>query len=146
MAITKVPARDFKLEIDTGSGSPVWTPIGGLTGLVPAPKTTQADTTDFDSAGQAEHMVLERSLEFTISGHFLEDADTGARDPGQAAVELLAAAIGLASLGSFRLTTPGGQAVTFRASAEVTSGGGSHNDPATWSAKITRSGPATPVA
>ena len=51
---------------------------------------------------------MERGLEFTIAGHHLEDALTGDRDPGQAAVETLARAVGLAATGSFRVTSPGG--------------------------------------
>lgn len=141
MAVTKIPARDFTIEIDTAyPGTPAWTPIGGLNSLTPSPTTNRADTTDFDSNGVAEHLVMERGLEFTISGHHLEDALTGDRDPGQAAVEVLARAVGLAALGSFRVTSPGGNVDAFLASAEVTPAGGGHNDPAAWSAKLTISG------
>lgn len=144
MATTKIPARDFTIEIDAGSpGPPAFIPIGGLNSLTPSPSTNRSDTTDFDSNGQAEHMVMERGLEFTISGHHLEDALTGARDPGQAAVETLARAVGLAALGSFRVTSPGGNVDSFTGSAEVTTAGGGHNDPAAWSAKITISGAVT---
>ena len=100
MATTKIPARDFTIEIDTAyPGTPAWTAIGGLNSLTPSPSTNRADTTDFDSNGVAEHLVMERGLEFTIAGHHLEDALTGDRDPGQAAVETLARAVGLAATG-----------------------------------------------
>ena len=86
---------------------------------------------------------MERGLEFTIAGHHLEDALTGDRDPGQAAVETLARAVGLAAMGRFRVTSPGGNVDSFLASAEVTTAGGGHNDPAAWSAKLTISGAVT---
>ena len=80
MAVTKIPARDFTIEIDSGvPGPPAWTPIGGLNSLTPSPSTNRADTTDFDSNGVAEHLVMERGLEFTVAGHHLEDALTGDR-------------------------------------------------------------------
>jgi hypothetical protein len=144
MATTKIPARDFTIEIDSAyPGTPAWTPIGGLNSLTPSPSTNRADVTDFDSNGAAEHLVMERGLEFTIAGHHLEDALTGDRDPGQVAVETLARAVGLAALGSFRVTSPGGNVDSFLASAEVTTAGGGHNDPAAWSAKLTISGSVT---
>jgi hypothetical protein len=52
----------------------------------------------------------------------------------------LAAAVGLDSLGTFRITSPGGNVATFSASAEVTKGGGGNNDAATWQAVIRVSG------
>ena len=53
MATTKIPARDFTIEIDSAyPGTPAWTPIGGLNSLTPSPSTNRADTTDFDSNGE----------------------------------------------------------------------------------------------
>lgn len=144
MPLTKVPARDFLIEINAGAGSgdaADWIPIGGLTSMTPSPASQTADTTDFDSAGRAEHMVMERGLSFTISGHHKEDVQTGERDPGQLAVETLAKAVGINSHARFRHTSPGGNVRVFWASAEVTPAGGGHNDAAAWSATITISGP-----
>ena len=80
---------------------------------------------------------------WTLSGFWLEDVSDGSRDPGQAAVETLAKAVGLASLGQFRITSPGGNTITFLASAEVTLFGGGNNDPASWQAALTVSGDVT---
>jgi hypothetical protein len=146
VGIWKVPARDFILEIDAGYGTTSpndWTAIGGLMNLTPAPNTVEADTADNDSAGVSEHMVMERGVSFSIAGHYLEDMSNGDRDPGQEAVEALATLVGVESNGAFRLTSPGSTQVTFLASAEVTSGGGGHNDPANWSATIHVSGAVT---
>lgn len=139
MAITKVPARDFTIEILTTPPS-TYTPIGGLNSLSHSPSSNTADTTDFDSGGRAEHLVMERGDAWTIAGRHLEDAATGDRDPGQAAVETLAKSVGLSSMGTFQITSPGGNKVTFEASAEVTLAGGGHNDPAAWQAVLTVSG------
>jgi hypothetical protein len=143
MALTKIPARDFTIEIDANygeSGGENFIPIGGIESLTPSPSTNRADTTDYDSQGVAEHMVMERGLAFTISGRHLEDAATGERDAGQAAVEALARRVGLNSNGSFKVTSPGGNVDSFLASAEVTTAGGGHNDPATWGAALTING------
>ena len=129
MATTKIPARDFTIEIDTAyPGTPAWTAIGGLNSLTPSPSTNRADTTDFDSNGVAEHLVMKRGLEFTIAGHHLEDALTGDRDPGQAAVETLARAVGLAALGSFRVLTRRQRRQLPRLGRGDHAGGG-HNNP-----------------
>lgn len=144
MAVTKFLARDLDIEINTGTiGSPVWTPIGGLNSLTHSPSSTDAETTDFDSGGHSEHMKAERGESWTLAGFSLEDVADGARDPGQAAVETLANALGLASLGQFKITSPGGNTATFMASAEVTRAGGGNNDPAAWQAVVRVSGEVT---
>lgn len=152
MAVTKFLARDLAIGImpgswGTGSGSGSgggtgsYTPIKGLNTLTHSPSSSDAETTDFDSAGRAEHMKAERGDEWTLAGFTLEDVLTGVRDPGQELVEQLAQAIGIGSLGSFRITSPGGNTITFDASAEVTLAGGGNNDAAAWQAVIKVSGP-----
>lgn len=144
MAVTKFLARDLDIEINTGTiGSPTWTAIGGLNSLTHSPSSTDAETTDFDSDGRAEHMKAERGDSWTLAGFTLEDVATGDRDPGQAAVETLGKALGLSSLGQFRISSPGGNTITFMASAEVTLAGGGNNDAAAWQAAITVSGDVT---
>lgn len=141
MAVTKFLARDLQIDINTGSVAvPVWTPVGGLNTLTHSPSSEKADTTDFDSNGRAEHLVVQRGDEWALAGFSLEDVADGARDPGQTAVEALAQLVGAASLDQFRLTSPGGNTSTFMASAEVTLAGGGHNDAAAWAATITVSG------
>lgn len=144
MAVTKFLARDINIDINTGTiGVPVWTPIKGLNSLTHSPSSTDAETTDFDSNGRAEHMKAERGDSWTLAGFTLEDVANGARDPGQAAVESLAKLMGPASLGQFRMTSPGGNTATYMASAEVTRAGGGNNDAAAWQAVILISGDIT---
>lgn len=143
MAITKWLARDGEFEVApaAGSGGPAFIPIGGVKECSQSPKTVQAETTDYDSGGHPEHLVAERGVEFGLKGHHLEDVANGQRDPGQARMEVLAAAMGLASIGTFRWTSPGGNIDTFDGSVEVTGPGGDNNAIASWEAKITVSGP-----
>lgn len=144
MAVTKFLARDLTIEINTGSiAVPVWTEIKGLNTLTHSPSSTDAETTDFASNGRAEHMKAERGDSWALAGFKLEDVANGDEDPGQAAVEALGRAVGLTSLGQFRITSPGGNTATFMASAEVTLSGGGNNDAAAWAATIMVSGPIT---
>jgi hypothetical protein len=143
MAVTKFLARDLTIEIAPSGSGGEYIPIKGLNTLTHSPTSTDAETTDFDSNGRSEHMKAERGDSWTLAGFALEDVLTGTRDPGQAAVEALAQEVGLDSLGAFRITSPGGNAIDFQASAEVTLAGGGNNDPAAWQAVIRVSGPVT---
>lgn len=134
---------DFTTAITAGTigGYPVI--VNGLNSLTHSPSSSDADTTSFDSEGRSEHMKAERGDSWTLAGFYLEDVATGDRDPGQAAVEALAQLIGPSSLGVFKITSPGGNTITFSASAEVTLHGGGNNDAAAWQATIVVSGAVT---
>lgn len=142
MSVTKVLARDTLIEILTTAPS-TYTQIKGINQIGLSPTTNRADTTDFDDDGNLAHMVASRGLQITLDGFRMEDESGGDRDPGQAAVETLAEAKGTASLGSFRVTSPGGEVWTFKASAEVTPLGGGNDDPNAWSATLETSGAIT---
>lgn len=144
MAVTKFLARDLDIAILVGgSGGATPVDIKGLNSLTHSPSSTDAETTDFDSEGRSEHMKAERGEQWTLAGFKLEDVLTGDPDPGQAAVEALANAVGLDSLGQFQITSPGGNIATFYASVEVTRPGGGNNDAATWQAVLRVSGETT---
>jgi hypothetical protein len=148
MAITKYLARDLSIGIHTAAGvdtilgteDDVVTNVGGLNSLTHAPSTTRADTSSFDSNGRDEHLPASRGDTWTLAGFSLEDvsggANAGDRDPGQTAVEALGKLVGPAGIGWFTITSPGGNKIRFEASAEVTLGGGGHNDAAAWQAVI----------
>lgn len=135
MAITKVPARDFTFEIDT-TGAGNWVLINGIDTLTRAPNTVRADTRTFEDGTRHRHWVASRGDQFTLAGMRLEDSVTGDRDPGQEAVETLATQYGPNSIMPFRITSPGGNVLTFNASAEATQFGGGKDDPAAWQAVI----------
>jgi len=143
VGLTKFLARDLVIEIlDPGSGGD-YVEIKGVESLTHSPSSTEADTTDFEGGGRKSHLIAERGDEWTITGFKLEDVATGEGDPGQLLVEELAEQISAASLGQFRITSPGGNTIEFQASAEVTQPGGGHNDPAAWGAKLSVSGAVT---
>lgn len=137
---TKFLARDLLIEVlDPASGGG-YVEIKGVESLTHSPSSTLANTTDFASAGRMESLMAERGDEVTLSGFRMEDTATGDRDPGQEIVEALGNEISVASLGTFRITTPGGVTYTFSANVEGTLFGGGHNDPSAWGGKLTVSG------
>lgn len=137
MAVTKVLARDWVLEIKNSSG---YTRIKGLNTLSFSNSKNDTDTTDFDSQGATEHLVTSRSQEISAEGFYLVDKTTKKRDEGQQAVEALAELIGPESLGEFRLTSPAGTMKTFLASANIGDIGGGNDDATTWGVTLTVSG------
>jgi hypothetical protein len=139
VAITKFLARDLTFEVQDAAGT-AWLPIGGLQSIAHSPSSENADTTDFDSNGRARHIPAQRGDSFALTGQALEDVTTGDRDPGQQRCEELALLTGLNAMGSFRITSAGGNIKTFDGSAEVTLAGGGTNDAATWAATVTVDG------
>lgn len=148
MAVTKFLARDLTIYIaagssGSGSGGGDFIQVKGLNSLTHSPSSTDADTTDFDDQGHETHLKAARGESWTLAGFRLEDVANGVRDPGQAAVEEIAQAIGLDSLATFKITSPGGNSIVFRATAEVTLPGGGNNDAAAWQATVKVSGKST---
>jgi hypothetical protein len=145
VGVTKFLARDLLIEVlDPASGGD-YVEIKGVEGLTHSPSSTLANTTDFASEGRMESLMAERGDEFTLVGFRMEDTVNGDRDPGQEIVEALGDEISVASVGTFRITTPGGLELNFGANVEVTRLGGGHNDPSAWGAKLTVSGAITPA-
>jgi hypothetical protein len=141
VALVKIPARLLSPELNTGTDAlPVWTPIGGLNSLTFDSDKTDADTTDFDSDGWAEHMVLQRSRKISMDGFYKEDTATGDQDPGQEALIALSDAIGTDSLKGFRITTPGGNVTVYQVSADAKLTGGGLNDVSGFTCDLTVSG------
>lgn len=138
MAVTKVLARDWKLEIQKEPST--WVAIKGLNTLSFSNSKNDTDTTDFNSEGATEHMVTSRSQEISAEGFYLVDKKEKTRDEGQGLVEALAEKIGPESLGQFRITNPAGTAKTFMASANIGDIGGGNDDATSWGVTLTVSG------
>src|SRR5688500_16227127 len=130
MAKTKFLARDLTIEIRTGVGPDVWTPISGLDTFTHSPSSENADTTGFDDNGRAAHIKAQRGDSSEMAGKAILDLATGEKDAGQEAVEALSRLVGLAAEGRFRVTDPGNNKLEFSATAEVTLPGGGTNDAA----------------
>lgn len=147
MAKTKVLARNWLIEVtdDVSGVTPVWTKVSGINSFTLSSDKEDADTTDFDTAGYNSHIVAGRSNEISFEGFFVEDPATGDRDPGQQVVEDLSELIGPEALGGVRLTSPGGKVRQFDASFTTGDVGGGINDPTSWGATATPSGPPVTV-
>ena len=141
MALVRVLARDWVFEVEGTAGT--FVPVGGLHTFGLGGTKVDTDTTGFDSEGFAEHLVTERAHSLTLSGFFIEDLDTGARDPGQKIIDELAEKIGEEAIGNFKLTSPGGTVMTFKGSVEPGDIGGGKNDATSWGATITVTGKIT---
>jgi hypothetical protein len=141
MALVRVLAREWKMEVEDELAA--FVEVGGINTFAFGGSKTDADTTGFDSEGWAEHLVAERSRTLTMEGFYIEDKDTGARDPGQEIVDGLAEKIGEEAIGNFKLTSPGGTVLTFSGSVEPADIGGGHNDATSWGATITINGKVT---
>ena len=136
----KVLSRDFEISVNTGTDqSPTWTPIAGLDedGIAWAESGREVDFMDADDGGFAKPVPIGRGYTVTLKGARIEDADTGERDTGQAAVEAVMDAMGPDALLEYQITSPaasGAETLTFKAWATVTPFGGS--DKATWGAEL----------
>jgi hypothetical protein len=139
----KVLTREFLVEVSDGDSN---LPIGGIRTITLNTSKTDADTTDFDSGGWAEHFVGERSASVTLDGVYIEDPDSGDRDPGQARCEALALLVGPASMGEFTITSPAGAARVFSGSVQVSGPSGGRNEASTWQAVLTVSGQIAPAS
>ena len=142
MAACKILARDWLLEIQNPD-TLAWVEVKGINTFTFDGIKNEADTTTFDEDGWQSHLVASRGRSLTCGGIYIEDGTTGARDAGQALVDALADEIGCDSLGSFRLTSPGGNVRSFSASANITGIGGSNDDPTGWNAELKISGTAS---
>lgn len=144
MAVTEIPARDFTFELNTGtSAAPTWVEVGGLISWSNSPTTVRANTQTWEDAGRQNAYVSSRGDSFVLTGRRQEDPVTGARDAGQEACEAWAKEIGPDSQKGFRITTPGGNTISFDATAECTIGGGGEDDASTWQCSLTVSGAIT---
>lgn len=136
----KVLSRDFKIAINTGTiASPVWVPIRGLDedGITITPSARETDFMDADDGGLAKPVIIGRGYGVALKGARLESATTGARDPGQQAVEAVADSVGLSAQRQFRITSPASgtpHTLTFMAGVSATAFGGA--DKATWTADL----------
>lgn len=147
MAPTKILARDWVFEFNTGTDAvPTWVEIKGINSFSVDNSKNDADTTDFDSGGWAEHLVASRGMVVTLEGFRLEDSSDGTRDPGQEAVEGLADNIGPSSVGSFRIYYDlSNKGKSFKATANVTGPGGGNDDAAAWAVELTVTGAPTDI-
>jgi hypothetical protein len=141
--VAKINARDWIFQINNGSGT--WLDIAGINNFKPDPGANSAvtDGTQFDNAGNYSGRKMQVGASIELSGFF--HATGAVRDPGQARIETLHAAVGDANLADFRFRHIN-QTLWTRWTAIVElsdSGAGGNNDFSAWGAKLTRDGLAT---
>lgn len=141
MAVQFILARDLPWDINTGTeAAPNWAPIKGLEGSAwPKPDVSSTPTTDNDDGGIYSDVPVEVKRKVTLKGFVLEDPNTGARDPGQAACEAAtpsAGNMGYTALKQFRYTTPGGTATVKKAWCVAGPTDGGRNDRLGWECEI----------
>ena len=140
MSYDSIPANLFKIAIVTSenAGEKVYTLIEGLKSITPKPSTKSADGTTLDNAGWTRNVPVSKGLSYDLAGLAQRDPETGAKAPGQAAVEALGALRGAECVGEFALIDPdSAKCLTFRANvADVVSHGGGPDDLSTWTAAL----------
>ncbi|MGW4695152.1 phage tail tube protein [Kitasatospora cineracea] len=148
MAATKIAARGYVFQIGVGA-TPTWTSIGGLTSFSvnPGDHDAHTESTDFDSNGQYEEIVLQRGGSIKLEGRRKIDKATGAADAGQAAVDALAQGLADNSIGQIRFRhSSETQWRVWNCTAKSTEQGGGTNDLGKWGAELARTGAETLVA
>ena len=145
MGLEKVLMRDVMAEINTGTVAvPNWVEILGINNIERKSEAEKKDVADNKSGGNKDSRVTARGETWTLRGDRWEDPVTGARDPGQEAVETLAEAKGYSdSVKQFRFTSPGGIARVCLATAVVQPMAGGKEDFSTWEAEIEKCGAAS---
>lgn len=104
-------------QVNTGTiATPVWTDIDAVESVAHSPSTVTDTLNGLYTGGRDESRPMRRGDEFTLNGIVTDDA--GTRDPGQAAVEALAAEIGDAAVGQFQVSGPTGFTKEFSAWVE----------------------------
>lgn len=114
--------------------------IKGLTERTLKLSSSEADITTNIDTTYSRHLIARRDAELTLKGFRVEDAD-GDWDEGQAAVEALAEEVDSASIGQFKLTSPGGVTTReFYGSATMDELGGLSDEGSAWGCTIKQSG------
>lgn len=143
MAAEKFLARDHTIEVSSDAGV-TWIEAGGVNSVSFEKGKNSADTTDFNSGGNPEHIPASRPKSGSFEGFKMEDPATGALDAGQQIIETAADAVGASGLIHLRITRPSGVGFSCKVSVGTSFGGG-NDDPTSWSAPFEVSGALTPV-
>ncbi|WP_017972526.1 phage tail tube protein [Actinopolyspora halophila] len=145
----QIDARGWVFEIDDGTGTDTWLPIGELTEftLNSSENEETANTTTFESQGMYSSQAMQRGATLELTGMWAYD-DTGtSRDPGQQRVEDMAGKVSDASLTQLRFRHDS-QSEWKIWTCWLTLGeqGGGTNAKTSWACTAHRSGPSTTQA
>jgi hypothetical protein len=139
MGKTQINNRDWIFAIKTGAST--WAEFAELTefDLNPGENDEEADTTTFENDGEYSEEIMQRGATLGLTGMYSRDPDTGARDPGQAAADLLCTQTGAASVGTIRMRHESEEEWTiWDATCRPDSRGGETNEKTGWEVEFTR--------
>lgn len=143
-------ARDWKLEIDTGTDeAPVWIPVKGLKEIKLTVDPTEADSTDLDDGVWGSKTITGRDWNITCSGAvtFTKDAQ-GERvyDPGQVYLQELGFEAGDDAVVRVRRTRRlDGKGRIGYANVSIKESGGGRTDLDPFNVEFSGAGPLEPV-
>ncbi|MFF1790748.1 phage tail tube protein [Kitasatospora sp. NPDC058243] len=148
MATSKIAARNYLFQVAVGA-TPTWNSIAGLKSFShnPGDHDSHTESTDFDSQGQYEEIVLQRGGSLKLEGLRRIDKVTGLADPGQAALDALAQGLVDASIGQIRFRHQSEtQWRVWNCTAKSAELGGDTNALGKWGMELTRTGAETYMA
>ncbi|MFB7908111.1 phage tail tube protein [Kitasatospora sp. NPDC056076] len=148
MATSKIAARGYIFQVGVGAG-PTWTPVAGIKSFShnPGDHDAHTESTDFDSQGQYEEIVLQRGGSLKLEGLRRIDKTTGLADPGQAALDALAQGLADNSVGQIRFRhSTELQWRVWSCTAKAQELGGDTNALGKWGMEIARTGAETYMA
>ena len=131
--LRKILARDWDIDVWDKEESK-FVEVDGITSITFSSDMTEAETTDFNSEGWAEHIPAERTKSLSVEGNYLEDATVyGGRDQGQEAIDEAAKEFGIDGIIKLHLRSPyGGTALILEGSVNPGDVGGDTNDVTAW--------------
>lgn len=141
MAVLEYLAREFKFS--ASENGTTWTEIGGIDKWGWTEEPTSVETTDFDDAGGHAEMNVRIKYALTLSGNYLIDAASGARDAGQKLVEKLARQLGPQGYIHLKVEprdTDLDGAIEALYSVKLTERGGGNDDKLPWGVEATVKG------
>ncbi|MFF7146044.1 phage tail tube protein [Streptomyces nodosus] len=146
-----IDARGWIFEVeDLTATDETWLPIAGLTTFThnPAENEETAETTAFESEGHYEQDVMQRGASLSLEGQYRVDKTSSEQDPGQAYIDHeWAERLGIESRNLVRWRHKSQTSwVVWEATVTPGEQGGGTNEKTSWSATITRCGPATSAA
>lgn len=98
MPAVEMLARDYKFFVSLVADTPTWMEILGVNVWKWAEEVKEVDITDFDDGGWGADLPAMGRAKLTLEGNYLRDPETGARDPGQLAVDVASRKRGWAGL------------------------------------------------
>ena len=132
MAATEILAAGWTFAVGL-------TTIAGIDSFSISQDAKEADTTTFDDVGFESSLITRRAKILKLTGKYQEDG--ASQDAGQAAVEVLGAAVGAAAVGAFVIASPGGSGnFSMNATVKMDEIGGGNDDATKWGCTLTRVG------